>query len=169
MTRQGLCPSPILRFAALLCVTSVDASHAQTSEHLPFSVSSVSAVQYPINMSGSVVMSAINDSGQVAGYGETCPSSNCFQAFIGTATGSTAIPLTNGFYRTWAYAINNSGHVAGFGNVYPNGLPNGEIFIGSTSGSTVVPLPAGWSSLGGGVALAINDSGQVAGYGPNGD
>jgi hypothetical protein len=133
-----------------------------------YSVSSVSAVQYPSNM-WTVFMYAINDSGQIAGYGETsCCNYDNPQAFISTTSGSTAIPLTNGFYRTWAYAINNSGQVTGAGGIFPGGLPNGDIFIGTTSGSTPIPLPSGWSSLGGGVGFAINDSGIVAGVGPNG-
>ena len=99
---------------------------------------------------------AINDSGQVAGYGYN--SGGGLQAFIGTASGSTAIPLPSGWGGAWGWAINASGQVAGYG--YNGGFA--QAFIFTTLGSTAIPLPAGASSAT--VSFqSLNDSGVVVG------
>ncbi len=92
-------------------------------------------------------MVGINDSGQVAGTGSIGATR---QAFIGSPSGSTAIP---GGY-SYANGINDSGQVVGSGNT--------QAFIGTVAGITLIPLPAGWTSAGG---TAVNASGQVVGTG----
>jgi hypothetical protein len=99
----------------------------------------------------------INDSGQVTGS-FALGSDN--QAFIGTTTGITLIPLLPGWANVFGWAINNKGQVAGtVNNVMPY---SNQAFIGSAAGISLVPLPSGWASSNG---VAINDSGQVVGYG----
>jgi hypothetical protein len=95
-------------------------------------------------------MVGINNSGQVAGYGTVglLP-----QAFVGSLSGSIAIPLPAGFTKTQGLAINASGQVAGDagGNINFSG------FIGTPNGSAVIPV-SGFAN-----GNAVNDSGQVAG------
>jgi len=100
----------------------------------------------------------LNNLGQVAGYGWN---GSIPQAFIGTTSGSTAIPLPPGWSEAYGFGINDSGQVAGYGL---NGSTK-QAFIGTTSGSTAIPLPTGWESA---RAWGINNSGQVAGDGWNG-
>jgi len=105
-------------------------------------------------------MSGINNSGQVAGSGTN---GAVTQAFVGSPSGSTVIPLPAGWTSASVYAINDSGQVAG-------GLNGGQrAFVGTVSGSTAIPLPTGGISSTG---FAINASGQVAGIvsigGPSG-
>jgi hypothetical protein len=103
---------------------------------------------------------AINSSGQVAGWGAN-GGYYSYQAFIGDASSSTAIPLPNGWSVAFAAGINDSGVVAGYGM---NGANQYQAWIGTASGVTAIPLPAGWTAAQG---LAINNSGQVAGLGYN--
>jgi hypothetical protein len=99
--------------------------------------------------------SAINNSGQVVGG--ALPTNS----FIGTTSSSSAFTVGPNI-ATIASAINSSGQVAGFVFYYPGGIFAQQAFIGGT----VIPLPPGWGSAAG---YAINDSGQVVGYGsPNG-
>jgi hypothetical protein len=93
----------------------------------------------------------------VAGYGFNT-TGTIGQSFIGSTSGSAAIPLINGWNYMFAVAINDSGQVAGSG--YDG--TNGQAFVGTTSGSTAIPIPSG-STLASG--YAINGSGQVAGTG----
>jgi hypothetical protein len=113
-------------------------------------------------------MYAINGSGQVVGCGQTDPINNDFpQAFIGTTSGGTPIPLPSGWSGTYGLAINASGEVVGYGSGTV-AFPNGQAFVGTTSGSEAIPLPRHWANTAGPVASAINNSGHVAGYGTNG-
>jgi hypothetical protein len=77
---------------------------------------------------------ALNDSGQVVGYG-TPPEPSQYQAFIGTTAGSTAIPLpAGGWIGSIGFGVNSSGQVTG--GVY-SGARNGlgyQAFIGTTAG-----------------------------------
>jgi hypothetical protein len=139
-----------VRIVLGLFATTAAAVHAQTSY-------SVVAIPAPKGFS-SVVMSGLNDSGQVAGYGYN--TSHLLQAFIGTTAGSTAIPLPPGWGETEGYAVNASGQVAGWGT----NAGNSQAFIGTTAGSKPIPLPAGFFYA---IGLAVNDSGQVTGYGSN--
>lgn len=107
---------------------------------------------------------AIDSSGQITGYGTN---GTVDQAFVGTPSGSTPIPLPNGWTNSYGYAINSSGQVAGYvsntsGNNQYNQSGDGQAFIGTESSITPIPLPTGWADAFG---LAINDSGQVVGYG----
>lgn len=119
---------------------------------------SVVPILPPSGMTG-VQMSGINDSGQVAGYGFLGP--NVTQAFIGSPSGSLAIPLPAGWTSTQAVAINSAGQVAGTAANSTSKLA----FIGTQSGVTFIPLPTGPMPTGdyGSAGTALNDSGQVAG------
>ncbi len=97
----------------------------------------------------------INDSGQVSGGGGT-GSTN--QAFVGTTSGSTAIPLPPGWSGAAAQGINASGQVAGLGQA--GGPP--QPWIGTAAGMTPIALPPGWEWAG---VAGINDSGEVVGNG----
>ena len=57
--------------------------------------------------------------------------------------------------------INNSGQVVGLCQC----RTGYQAYIYTTSGYTALPLPAGWTSA---MGFAINDSGQITGYGFNG-
>jgi hypothetical protein len=101
---------------------------------------------------------AINDLGQVAGFGgnQNVPQGTV-QSFIGTPSGGSAIPLIPGWTQVQTSSINNWGQVAGQGSY--NGTPY-QAFIGTTLGSMAIPSPPGWNyALVGG----LNNSGQVAG------
>jgi hypothetical protein len=103
-------------------------------------------------------MAGINNSGQAAGTAYTGTTS---QAFIGSPSGSTLIPVPAGLSGAGGSGINNFGQVAGYGGAGINPQVF-RAFIGTTSGSTLIPLPTGWTTASG---SAINDSGQVAGTG----
>jgi hypothetical protein len=100
---------------------------------------------------------AINNLGQVAGWGNggivtqgTIPG----QAFIGTAAGSTLIPMPAGITAVYGYGVNDSGQVGAYSST-------GEIVIGTITGASAYPFPPGWTFASG---LAVNNSGQIAGY-----
>jgi hypothetical protein len=113
---------------------------------------SVAVIQLPSGFTA-VVLSGINNSGQVGGQGTIGTS---YRALIVSPLGSTVIPLPSGSSSAVGTAVNNSGQVTGF-------VDNGaQAFIGTGAGSTLIPLPAGWTSANG---YAVNDSGQVAGWG----
>src|ERR1700729_2139546 len=69
----------------------------------------VSVVQTPsgLQVQG---LGSINNSGQAAGYVNNGPVT---QAFIGSPSGATLIPLPTGWSNSNALAINNFGQVAG--------------------------------------------------------
>jgi hypothetical protein len=98
-----------------------------------------------------VVMSGINNSGQVAGFQNI----NQPQPFIGSPSGGATIPFPAGLTNGNAWAVNASGQV-----VCSAIGPGAQSFIGTPAGSTAIPLPPGWTFLD---AHGINDSGQVAG------
>jgi PEP-CTERM motif len=99
----------------------------------------------------------INNSNQISANGRD---SNGFNwAFIGTAGGSTLIPLPSGWFGIFDMAgINDAGQVTGYG--VTNGGQH-EGFIGTLAGTTPIPfLPDSTSVSSSGT---INNSGQVAG------
>lgn len=101
-------------------------------------------------------MVGINNSGQVTGIAYNSYNATIGQAFIGSPSGSTVIPLPAGWGQAYGNGNNNVGQITGTGF-----LPTGNrAFIGTVAGVTAIPLPAGWSSTFGN---AINDSGQVVG------
>jgi hypothetical protein len=115
---------------------------------------------------------AVNDSGMVVGSGINSASAQL--PFIGTTAGTAPVPLPPGWPSgclstgpfsgpqcglAGAGAVNASGQVAGFG---VNQFGFYQAFIGNGAASAAIPLPTGVNS--GTVALAVNDTGQVAGY-----
>jgi hypothetical protein len=102
-------------------------------------------------------MLGINNAGQVAGQGSV---SNATQAFVGSASGSVAIPFPSGsgWAQSFGESVNNLGQVVGWGTT---GI-GAQAFIGTGAGSTLIPLPV--SAAAGMYAYGVNDSGQVAGY-----
>lgn len=90
---------------------------------------------------------AINNSGTVAGWGQTASGGQ--QAFVSTPNGLR--PLPSGNSESYAYGINDSGTAVG--TTYVNGQAHGTIWSG-----------AGTTDLGAdSYATAINNSGEVAG------
>jgi hypothetical protein len=121
------------------------------ADMMPYSVEALSVP----SLSGIAVF-GLNDLGQVAGYGYYATTDQ-YQAFIGTTSGSTLIPLPSGWTSALGYNINDSGQVAGWGY---NSVGTEQGFIGTTGGSTAIPLLPGASFA---VGSGINGSGQVAG------
>ncbi len=108
----------------------------------------------------------INNSGQVTGWvfqdGVCCAPDmigTTGQAFIGTAAGSTAIPLPAGWFAALGSGVNNLGQVVGWGS-------GGGFIWDATNGSRDLNtlVPTGWSIA---YAFSINDAGQIAGLGIN--
>ena len=99
-------------------------------------------------------MDGINDSGQVAGAGNN---GTTFQAFISTASGTTPIPVPNGWSNMGAVGINNYGQVAGTGSTGTSI----QGFIGTASGVDPIATISGLGSM---LVYGLNDLGQVAGY-----
>jgi hypothetical protein len=88
----------------------------------------------------------------VTGYGNNGTTN---QAFIGTTSGSTPVPLPSGWTISFGSAINNSGQVTGNGWIAGPNLA----FVGTSSGSMALPLSPGCTNE---VGYAINSLGQVA-------
>jgi uncharacterized protein (TIGR03437 family) len=120
-------------------------------------VYSVAVIPVPAYSAG-LLLSGINNSGQIAGF---CECGTGYQAFIFTTLGYTAIPLPAGWTTAAAYAINDAGQIAGYGY---NGTTT-QAFTATVSGMTPVPLLNGWSEA---EAYSINESGQITGDGFNG-
>jgi hypothetical protein len=106
--------------------------------------------------------SAINDSGQVTGYGNNEKGDT--QGFIGTASGSAALPFPvppppQGLV-TYGYSINDSGEIAGqVIRLGPDPVP----FIGTASAAALIPLPPGATRAIPPPPGSLNDSGVVVG------
>jgi hypothetical protein len=108
---------------------------------------------------------AINDLGQVAGYGLTNYANQGALAFIGTASGSAAIPMpanwvwdSNGEF---GFAVNDIGQVAGRVSGYELGFsPEPEQAFFGTAATSATFIPSGWFY---GSGNAINDAGVVCG------
>jgi len=107
---------------------------------------------------------AINASGQVVGWASTGPEHH---AFLYSDGAMQDLGTLGGIY-SYAKAINASGQVVG----WSTGLGPEHAFIYSeglmTDLNTFLPANSGWTLL---RANAINDSGQIVGYGdsPYGD
>src|SRR5579862_9281936 len=114
---------------------------------------------------------AINASGQIAG---TSPVNADYAAWVwkpssaNASTGTfTWLPVPSGTQQSWAEGINSSGQIVGWRR-YPSGTTKvkGKIVVVYTtvpvewqSNGSEVDLPAGIGTS----ALAINDSGEIAG------
>jgi probable HAF family extracellular repeat protein len=107
---------------------------------------------------------AINDAGQVAGYGDPAGGSD-YHAFRYTGTpgsgGAMADLGTLGGLESHGWGINNAGQVTGWSQ-RSDGLTRAFLYTGTDSGGTMVAL----GTLGGleSVGLAINNAGQVTGH-----
>jgi len=95
----------------------------------------------------------INNLGQVVGFANN---GTIELSFIGSASGSTLLPMLPGATGTNGYAINDLGEVTGCTTIH--GVS--QAFIGTTAGITLIPLPTGLPMTCG---YAINNSGQVGG------
>jgi probable HAF family extracellular repeat protein len=91
---------------------------------------------------------AVNNSGTVAGWGLN--SSGAQQGFVSATGGLTALPLGSGT-ESYAYGINDAGTVVG--NTYIGGQSYATVWSGT--GTTVLGANT--------YAMAINNSGEVAG------
>ncbi|HLV81468.1 MAG TPA: hypothetical protein VKT32_14375, partial [Chthonomonadaceae bacterium] len=104
------------------------------------------------------IANAINNAGQVAG-GVKSASDNLLYAFVYAGGAMTLV----GGSDTVASGINNLGQVVGSSGVL-NGGTGAFLYSGGTLTDLIATLPAnsGWQLQ---AATAINDNGQIAGYG----
>jgi hypothetical protein len=103
--------------------------------------------------------SAINDTGQVAGY-ITNPAN---LPFLGTISSTALIPLPGSFTPGGATVsdMNSGGLVVGTGE---NSSFTRQAYVSGMGGAAAVPLLSGWDSSNG---YAVNSSGQVVGQAYN--
>src|SRR5207249_2235370 len=105
---------------------------------------------------------AINDRNQITGQAYT---RNNFEAHAFRLSNGTMTDLgTLGHFYSWGLAINNSGTVVGRATIPDN---SEHAFISTNRGrmqdlNTMIPAGSGWVLA---EATAINDAGQIAGYG----
>jgi probable HAF family extracellular repeat protein len=114
----------------------------------------------------------INAAGQIVGYGATT-SNAAYHAAFWTNRNSTAIDLgTLGGTYSQANAINDSGQIVGAADTTSNLTPHAILWTNSSSPAvdlnTLIPAGSGWLLS---YPYAINDSGEIVGYGTvsNGD
>jgi len=103
--------------------------------------------------------SAINNSGQVAGWSTTSSAYNTHAVAWNdiTTTATDLAPIPN--KHSYANAINESGHIAGYRSSQDGGQQTATVWNGAVE--ILLPfLVGGYESL----AYAINDAGQVVGY-----
>jgi probable HAF family extracellular repeat protein len=120
----------------------------------------------------------INEKGQVAGYADTADDKN--HAYLWTPDGPNAptgkmtdIGVLPGGSESFAYQINNYGDVVGASTIaggsfhailYSNRFSNdGSYQLLDLNSSTFLPPGSGWKFLN--YSMAINDVGQITGYG----
>jgi hypothetical protein len=133
-------------------------------------VSGSTAIPPPSGFFPYVYGEAINSSGQVAEVaglaGPTPHMLGTYSTYIGTTSGSTAIPPIDDLGNMAGYAINDSGQVAGTVGSVRLGYP-GRAFIGTISGAMLIPLPVGagqseayWGCLNNlGMVVGVSDAG----------
>ncbi|MCC6358630.1 MAG: DUF3466 family protein [Phycisphaerales bacterium] len=98
----------------------------------------------------------INAQGWVAGYTQNFGES--YRAFIWTPmTGTSVIPLPEGYYSARAFDINDSGHVVGYVERTSGGS---DAFFWDGETTTVIPRPPWATHL---EAYGVNNQGQVVG------
>jgi probable HAF family extracellular repeat protein len=102
---------------------------------------------------------AINASGQVAGWGPT--GTGIYHPFLSSGGTMTDLGVPSGAYSGQAFGLNNSATVVGWGSLSGTGS---YAFV-ATNGAD--PVKVG-SNIGLMEALAINNVGQVVGYGYGG-
>jgi probable HAF family extracellular repeat protein len=116
---------------------------------------------------------AINDSGQVAGTYSPNPNARAVHAVLWTAEeGNRDLGVLEGFSDSSANDINASGHVVG--GSWPGDYPDGDLQVRAflwTAAEGMQDLneapgvkDSGWTLR---RASAINDAGQIVGYGEN--
>lgn len=116
---------------------------------------------------GTSAATAINSTGQIAGYIAVSPSKNQpaqDRAFLYSNGNLTQLPLpTGGFSVSYAYSLNDSGKVVGEAYTGQSALAHGFFYDGSSS----VQI----GDLGGGSStpLAINKNDRAVGYSSNAD
>ncbi len=106
----------------------------------------------------------INDSGQICGWstiGNNLPSDE--RAFL-YSNGSMHDLGTLGFNHSVGQGMNSSGQVVGY--LWSPGVQHAFLYDGTTLQdlNSLIPVGAGWTLNG---ANAINDNGQIVGYGRN--
>ncbi len=108
----------------------------------------------------------VNDAGQVVGqYLVTTDSKSVEHAFL-YQNGQFQDLGTLGGFRSWAAAINSQGQIVGTSDVVPNSFGLGHAFLDQNGTmidlNTPVAATSGWTLQS---ATAINDKGQILGYG----
>ena len=107
---------------------------------------------------------AVNNVGQVAGFGYNGVLGTGPMAWTGNSTATSGIPIPTGSLQSEAYSINASGQSAGAYYIptpnSPYAANTNQAFTYSTAGLVTVNLPQPNQAL----AVGISDAGQVAGW-----
>ena len=105
---------------------------------------------------------SINANGQVVGWSYSVAPVPHYEAFMFSNGKMTGLGTLSGYPGSLALGINDSGEVVG----QCTGYPSSTAFLFSNSKMTdlndLIPAHSGWKLIG---AEAINNSGQIAGYG----
>lgn len=105
---------------------------------------------------------SINANGQVVGWSYSVAPVPHYEAFMFSNGKMTGLGTLSGYPGSLALGINDSGEVVG----QCTGYPSSTAFVFSNSKMTnlndLIPAHSGWKLIG---AEAINDSGQIVGYG----
>jgi probable HAF family extracellular repeat protein len=103
---------------------------------------------------------AINNSGQIAGYGAT--SSGAVEAFLYGGGSITGLGFVSGTTNSYAYGLNNLGDVVGTAINPATGLVSAYLYTGGTmNGFMTGTVADGLTEV---TAMDVNDSRQIAGY-----
>lgn len=106
----------------------------------------------------------INESGQIVGYADTVPGTASPHGFLYSEGSMSDIGLLPGGTYNYARSINDSGQIVGQCTVDGDAIYHAYLFSNGsiTDLNDLIPADSGWVLE---AAYAINNNGQIAGYG----
>jgi probable HAF family extracellular repeat protein len=114
------------------------------------------------------VAQSINNSGRIVGYAYTTGNAVAHAAYWANSSSSPIDLGTLGGYNSIAYGINNSGQIVGYTGDADGNPIRALLWTNSISPpidlNNLLPANSGWTLQ---AASAINDSGEIVGYGIN--